>query len=41
MGSGENAADCNETVERLYQYLDGELTDQRREQIQRLSLIHI
>jgi mycothiol system anti-sigma-R factor len=35
MGTGDNAADCNETVERLYQYLDGELTDQRREQIQR------
>ncbi len=35
MGTGEDAADCNETVERLYQYLDGELTLERREQIQR------
>jgi mycothiol system anti-sigma-R factor len=35
MGTGEDAADCNETVERLYQFLDGELTDERREQIQR------
>ena len=35
MGTGEDAADCSETVERLYQYLDGELTDQRRVHIQR------
>jgi mycothiol system anti-sigma-R factor len=35
MGTGEDASDCNETVERLYQYLDGELTLERREQIQR------
>lgn len=35
MGTGEGGSDCNETVERLYQYLDGELTDERREQIQR------
>ena len=35
MGTGEGAADCGETVGRLYQYLDGELTDERRQQIQR------
>jgi len=34
MGSGDGA-DCNETIERLYHYLDGELTQERRVQIQR------
>lgn len=34
MGSGDGA-DCNETIERLYHFLDGELTIERREQIQR------
>jgi mycothiol system anti-sigma-R factor len=34
MGSGDGA-DCNETIERLYHFLDGELTVERREQIQR------
>jgi mycothiol system anti-sigma-R factor len=34
MGSGDGA-DCNETIERLYHYLDGELTQERRDQIQR------
>ena len=34
MGSGAGA-DCNETIERLYHFLDGELTIERREQIQR------
>ena len=29
MGS-EEPADCEETIERLYHYLDGELTDERR-----------
>ena len=27
MGSEESDIDCNETIERLYHYLDGELTD--------------
>lgn len=27
--------DCDETIRRLYQYLDGELTDARREEIRR------
>jgi mycothiol system anti-sigma-R factor len=27
-------ADCDETIERLYTYLDGELTDERRHAIQ-------
>ena len=34
MGSGESGVDCNETIERLYHYLDGELTDERRRHIQ-------
>jgi mycothiol system anti-sigma-R factor len=34
MEAAEPAADCNETVERLYWYLDGELTEERRRQIQ-------
>ena len=33
MGSGESGFDCNETIERLYHYLDGELTDERRREI--------
>jgi mycothiol system anti-sigma-R factor len=33
MGTGDDAG-CGETIERLYQYLDGELTDERRAQIQ-------
>jgi mycothiol system anti-sigma-R factor len=35
MGTGESDIDCNETVERLYTYLDGELTDERRVEIKR------
>jgi mycothiol system anti-sigma-R factor len=35
MGTGNPGADCEETIERLYHYLDGELTDERRSQIQR------
>ena len=35
MGTGEEAADCGQTVERLYQFIDGELTDERRHQIER------
>ena len=35
MGSEESDVDCNETVERLYHYLDGELTDERRVEIKR------
>ena len=34
MGSEESEVDCNETIERLYHYLDGELTDERRTEIQ-------
>ena len=33
MGSEESELDCNETIERLYHYLDGELTDERRVEI--------
>jgi len=33
MGSEESEVDCNETIERLYTYLDGELTDERRHEI--------
>jgi len=33
MGSEEPEVDCNETIERLYHYLDGELTDERRKEI--------
>lgn len=32
---GEEDVDCTETVERLYTYLDGELTDERRLEIKR------
>jgi len=35
VGTGDHGVDCNETLYRLYTYLDGELTDQRREEIQR------
>ena len=35
MGSGESGADCEETVQRLYTYLDGELTDERRAEIRK------
>jgi len=35
MGAGESEVDCNETIERLYHYLDGELTDERRSEIKR------
>ena len=31
---GAEAADCEETVHRLYHYLDGELTEERRKAIQ-------
>jgi mycothiol system anti-sigma-R factor len=33
MGSEESDLDCNETIERLYHYLGGELTDERRTEI--------
>ena len=33
MGS-EEPTDCQESIERLYHYLDGELTEQRRAEIQ-------
>jgi mycothiol system anti-sigma-R factor len=35
MASEESAANCGETIGRLYQFLDGELTVDRRAQIQR------
>jgi mycothiol system anti-sigma-R factor len=35
MGTGESGADCEETIERLYHYLDGELTEERRFEIKR------
>ena len=35
MGTDESDVDCNETIERLYHYLDGELTDERRVEIKR------
>jgi mycothiol system anti-sigma-R factor len=31
----EPIADCNETIERLYHFLDGELTEDRRREIER------
>jgi mycothiol system anti-sigma-R factor len=34
MGSEESGVDCNETIERLYTFLDGELTEERRKEIQ-------
>ncbi len=34
MGAEGSEVDCNETIERLYHYLDGELTDERRAEIQ-------
>ena len=34
MDSEESEFDCSETIERLYHYLDGELTDDRRLVIQ-------
>jgi len=34
MGSGESDMDCNGTIERLYRFLDGELTEERRLDIQ-------
>jgi mycothiol system anti-sigma-R factor len=33
VGTGESEVDCNETLYRLYTYLDGELTEERRHQI--------
>jgi mycothiol system anti-sigma-R factor len=35
MGTGDSGADCSGSIERLYHYLDGELTDERRAQIKR------
>jgi mycothiol system anti-sigma-R factor len=35
MGTDESDVDCSQTVERLYHYLDGELTDERRAVIKR------
>lgn len=33
MGSKDSEVDCNETLHRLYTYLDGELTEARRQEI--------
>jgi mycothiol system anti-sigma-R factor len=35
MGTGDSGADCSDSIERLYHYLDGELTDERRAEIKR------
>jgi mycothiol system anti-sigma-R factor len=35
VGTGEEWVDCKETLHRLYIYLDGELTDERRSEIKR------
>jgi mycothiol system anti-sigma-R factor len=35
VGTGEEWVDCKETLHRLYIYLDGELTDDRRAEIKR------
>jgi mycothiol system anti-sigma-R factor len=35
VGTGDSDVDCNETLYRLYTYLDGELTEERRHKIQR------
>lgn len=35
MDGSDARVDCGQTIERLYHYLDGELTDERRRQIQR------
>jgi mycothiol system anti-sigma-R factor len=35
MTSGESQVNCNETIEILYHYLDGELTEERRIVIKR------
>jgi mycothiol system anti-sigma-R factor len=35
MATGESWVECNETIEILYHYLDGELTEERRVVIKR------
>ena len=35
MGTGQPGGDCSDSIERLYHYLDGELTEERRAQIKR------
>lgn len=35
MDGSDSPVDCGETIERLYHYLDGELTEERRRQIER------
>jgi mycothiol system anti-sigma-R factor len=35
VGTGEFGVDCNESLRRLYTYLDGELTEERRVEIRR------
>jgi len=35
MGTHDKGVDCNGAIEKLYHYLDSELTDERRTEIQR------
>ncbi len=35
MHSGDHEVDCSETIGRIYHFLDGELTEERRREIQR------
>ncbi len=35
MDSGDHQVDCSETIGRIYHFLDGELTEERRQEIQR------
>lgn len=35
MDRGGSDVDCSQSIQRLYHYLDGELTDDRRKEIQR------
>ena len=35
MGSDHGASDCTDAIERIYHFLDGELTDEKRVEIKR------
>ncbi len=35
MDSGDHGVDCSDTIGRIYHFLDGELTEERRQEIQR------
>jgi mycothiol system anti-sigma-R factor len=35
MGTGDSDVDCSESIQRIYHYLDGELTDEFRLEIRR------